>query len=117
MQGSVTGTEILRLILDYFKTEVWGSEILILVDVEFYRLSNDISFVKISILHFAVDRHKVRHVMFINTCILVSMKKKRMGEVWKTYMICRLICELKKSSFLENCILCFLLFILAHLKF
>ena len=75
--------EFCKLFLIISKQRGGGSEILALVDVKFYWLSNDISFVKIRILRFSVERHKVRHVMSIQGTILASMKKTHAGEVWK----------------------------------
>ena len=72
--------EFCNLFLIISKHRGRGSEMLAPVYVKFYWLSNDISFVKIRILCFAVDRHKVRHVMFIQGFILASMKKLHAGE-------------------------------------
>ena len=55
--------EFCNLFLIISKQRGSGSEILSLVDVKLYWLSNDISVIKIRILHFAAERHKVRHVM------------------------------------------------------
>ena len=87
--------EFCNLFLIIVKQRGGGSEILAPKDVKFYWLSTYISFVKIRILRFAVERHKVRHVMFIQGTVLASMKKPHAGEVWKKYIICRIICELK----------------------
>ena len=75
--------EFCNLFLIISKQRGGGSEILASVDVKFYCLSNDISFVKIRFLRFAVERHKVRHVMFIKACVLAKIKKTHTGEVWK----------------------------------
>ena len=56
--------ELCNLFLIISKQRGRESEILVLVDVKFYWLLTCISFVKICILHFAVERYKVRHVIF-----------------------------------------------------
>ena len=75
--------EFCNLFLIILKQRVGGNEILAPKDVKLYWLSTYISFVKIRILHFAVERHKVRHVMLIQAPSLTSMKKPHAGEVWK----------------------------------
>ena len=62
-------------------------EILAPKDVKFYWLSNDISFVNIRILRFALERHKLRHVMLIQAPGLSRMKKAHAGSVKKIYYV------------------------------
>ena len=90
--------EFCNLFLIFFSKQRAGEArflILVPVDLKFYWLLNDISVVRIGVLHFAEERHKVRNVMLIKACILASMKKLHMVEVWKKYIICKIVCELK----------------------
>ena len=75
--------EFCNLFLIILKKRGRGSEILAPKDVKFYWLSTYISFIKIRILHFAVERHKVRHVMFIQGTVLASMKNHMRGRCGK----------------------------------
>ena len=90
------------------------SEILAPVDVKFYWLSNDVSFDKIRILRFAVERHKVRHLHVHTSIRFGQYEKKHAGKCAKIYDTQDYLWIEMWVVFLKTLFRVFLLFTLEH---